>query len=383
MTRLRGAAASGLGAALLAVAACGEPASFDGALKEAVDDGLPGVAVWVRQGDRTWTGVAGLADLASGTPLAPDDRFLLVGAMQPLLAEVALQLEAEGALSLDDTLSRLIGLEALYRVPDAQRMTVRHALRQSTGLHDPFALLGFQQDVIGPDADSGRHWEPHEVLGYFGQRGYRPTFKPGEGVNFSAANATLVGMVIESVTGRALADVLEERLFAPAEVSAGLAGFGGPLPTVHPYADYGASLVEVGVVQPDVGVGEGRYDLAAVDPSWAWAAGGVAVAVADFGRLADRVLGGTLASAAGEPPGESDGVRYGQGVIHRETAAGEAIGHDGAAFGYAALAYRVPALDLTVAALANGSGMRTGLLELFERIVALAAEGDPARLFGG
>jgi D-alanyl-D-alanine carboxypeptidase len=380
MTQLRrGAAASWFGLTALALAGCGQPASFEEALQEAVDEGLPGVAVWLRWGGSTWSGAAGLADIASDVPLSEDDRLLLVGATQPLLAAVALQLEAEGALSLDDTVSTIIGLEALYGLPDAQRMTVRHALRQSTGLHDPFALLGFQQDVVGPDADPDRHWEPSEVLGYFDQRGYRPTFKPGDGVSFSAANATLLGMVIEAATGRELAAVLEERVFAPAGVTAGLAGFGGPPPTVHPYGHYGDSLVEVGVLQPDAGIRAGLYDLAAVDPSWAWAAGGVATTVADFGRLADRLLAGMPAGSDDARP-VAEVVRYGLGVMHRGTEGGPAVGHDGGAFGYSALAYYVPALDLTIVALANGSGTRSGLPEMFAKIVAMAADGDPARL---
>lgn len=391
------------GLAILALAACGEPATFSEVLEQGVRQGLPGVVMQVRVGGQTWTGAAGVSDIAAGTAMRAGDRFLAVGATQPWIAAAVLQLVDEGAFGLDDGLTPIIGLEALYQVPDAQRMTVRQALNQTTGFHDHFELLGFLNDVVGPGVDPNRQREPAAPLAFFHLRGYRPIAGPGEQASFSGANATILGMVIEAADGMALNDALTARVFGPARVNAGIAAFGGPVPTVHNYVDLHDALVDVGPVPVPV---EGRtllYDLSAIDPSWAWASGGVSVTAAELAQLMDVLAAGGLAgpestgmmmdpSAARQGPDDESASWYGLGLMHRAVPAGGpqygddavtiAYGHDGEALGYAALVYTVPALDLTVSILANTSGQKVTLPQLFDQVVALVAAGGEG-LFSG
>ena len=369
---------------LLGLAACGEPEDFQQVLDRGVADGLPGVTMQIRHGDRTWTGAAGFSDIVAGTPMRPDDRFLAIGATEPWLAVAVLQLVGDGEMSLDDGLATIVGLQTLYQVPDAQRMTVAQALGQSTGLHNPFELLGFLNDVIGPGVDPARMRAPMAQLEFFNMRGYRPVAAPGDATSYSAANATLLGMVLETVAGQPLNELMASRVFDPAGVEAGFASFGGPLPTVHNYVDLRDTLVDVGPGPMAVPGREFVYDLSAIDPSWAWATG-VCLDVAALARLMDQMVAWMTdgADATGPMMGphgpevmvaHGGAVRFGLGQMQRETPAGPAIGYDGQALGYAALVYAVPDADLTVAILANGSGRDVNLPQMFARVVALVAE---------
>jgi D-alanyl-D-alanine carboxypeptidase len=388
-------AAPALGVAALALAACGEPATFAEVLNTGVSDGLAGVAMHVQMGERTWTGTAGESDITAGTPVEEGDRFLLVGTSEPFLAVLALELAAEGRFALDDTLTSVMGLRPLYRVPDAQRITIRHALSQRSGLNNHLALLAYQQALLGPGgAEPERIWEPNEPLQYADMRGYRAIYKPGDGWGFSATNATILGLIIETALAEDLEDALQQRVFGPAGMDAGLAGFGSPGPSVHGYAYLPDTYIDLASEVAETSPRADLYDTATVHPSWAWAAGGIACSATGLGRFAnalfreDLVDEAVLAQLTGEfgPEivRESDGdtVRYGLGLMLRETVAGPAVGYDGEALGYGSLVYYLPDLDLTVAAVTNTSGRKVGLVDLFGQIVALIQAGDPAMLFG-
>jgi len=390
-----------LGIAVVALAGCGDPATFSDVLEQGVSQGLPGVTMHVRMGGETWTGAAGVSDIAVGTAMHTDDRFLAVGATEPWIAAVVLELVDEGAFALDGGLTSIVGLRALYQVPDAQRMTVRQALSQTTGFHDHFELLGFLNDVVGPGVDPTRRREPAAPLEFFHLRGYRPVARPGEEASYSGANATILGMVIEAAGGQVLNDALSARVFGPAGVDTGIAAFGGPMPTVNNYVDLQDALVDIGAAPVPVGGRRYLYDLAAIDPSWAWASGGICVTAAELAQLMDWLTKGSFAgpeaiammmdaSLASPNVDDEAGPRYGLGLMHRTVPAGgrelgdEAVafayGYDGEALGYAALVYTVPVLDLTVSILANTSGQDVTLPDLFNQVVALVA-GETKGLF--
>lgn len=78
------------------------------ALDESVDPGgVPGAIAWLNDGDgRPSTGAAGVADLRTGRPIHPLDRFRIGSVTKPFVATVVLQLVAEGRLSLEDSVGR-------------------------------------------------------------------------------------------------------------------------------------------------------------------------------------------------------------------------------------------------------------------------------------
>ncbi|MDA1132677.1 MAG: serine hydrolase, partial [Proteobacteria bacterium] len=239
-------------------------------------------------------------------------------------------------------------------------------------------------DVVGPGVDPARMRAPESSLEFFNMRGYRPLASPGQGTSYSAANATLLGIVLETAAGQPLNDLMTARVFGPAGVMAGFASFGGRMPTVHNYIDLRDTLVDVGDGPMAVPGREFVYDLSAIDPSWAWATG-VCLDVAALARLMDQMIAWMTdgAGATGPMMGphgpevmdpHGGAIRFGLGQIQRETPAGPAIGYDGQGLGYAALVYAVPESDLTVAILANGSGRDVNLPQMFARVVALVAE---------
>ena len=94
------------------------------ALAETAKDHGPGVFGLVTQDGRvSFAGTAGVADLDRPRPIASTDRFRIGSITKVYVATLVLQLVADGALRLDDTVDdRLPGL-----VPEGGAITVENA----------------------------------------------------------------------------------------------------------------------------------------------------------------------------------------------------------------------------------------------------------------
>lgn len=95
---------------------------------------LPGASAEVRYRDARWTAQVGHADTATGRERTPDDHFRGASITKTFIATVLLQLEAEGKLSLDDSVEEW--LPGLVRGAgyDAEAITVRQLLNHTSGV---------------------------------------------------------------------------------------------------------------------------------------------------------------------------------------------------------------------------------------------------------
>ncbi|MBT4711287.1 MAG: beta-lactamase family protein [Alphaproteobacteria bacterium] len=380
-------------AAVLAVAACGGPEDFAAVLDDAVAKGLPGVALYVRADDGgVWTGHAGVSSIEDGTPLGADDKFLAFGVAQPFLAVTVMQMADEGLFSLDDTVPSLAGLDLVYEVPNVQKITLRHALRHTSGVFDYVETFGFQQAFLGENFDPDRVWTPLETLSFVSGRGYRPTFGPGESLEFSNSNTTLLGVAVEAVAGRSLGEELQDRIFDPLAMTS--TRFGGADGLVPGYATLAANVVDYGIGAEIPEARAGLLNLSGVDPSWAWAAGGIVTTIADLGGFSEALFAGDLLSPDSQqaltdfqPPSwtraDDEVMEFSLGLMRRQTDGGPAIGHEGAGNGFESMMYRFPDLGITMVAVTNSSGQRATLEMVLQGVIDLVRKGDNAALFGG
>jgi len=162
--------------------------------------GLDVLALGIRVGNGSWTGVSGVAR-DGVTPLDGDSPFGIASITKTFTASVVLQLVEEGSLALDGDVSRLLpelGLPA--------GVTVEQLLSHTSGIAD---LLAPMRDLMR--ADPGRLWTPQEVLAQVGP----PRFAPGTDFAYSNTNYVILGLLIERVTGDAFVDQLDSRILEP------------------------------------------------------------------------------------------------------------------------------------------------------------------------
>ncbi|GAU67887.1 serine-type D-alanyl-D-alanine carboxypeptidase [Streptomyces sp. NBRC 110611] len=165
---------------------------------------------------------------------------------------------------------------------------------------------------------------------------HRPAFAPGTSWGYSNTNYYLAGMIVERITGRPLADEISRRITRPLGLTRTyLPDRGTVIPGPHPrhYSKLHRDTV------PDAKV----YDVADMDQSTSWAAGGMVSSAEDMNRFFSALLGGRLLPPAQQRemfttvpskdyiPGVTG---YGLGVLSQKLPCGRTVwGNGGATWG--------------------------------------------------
>ncbi len=160
---------------------------------------------------------AGVADPATGRPVAWDARHRIASTTKTFVATVVLQLAGEGRIGLDDPVERWLPGLLAGNGHDGSRITVRQLLGHRSGL--PEYELPIERATTAAEfrRDRFRTYAPeHLVAGAVKQR---PVFEPGQGWGYSNTNYVVAGMVIEKVTGAPWSQAVHERTVEPLGLS--------------------------------------------------------------------------------------------------------------------------------------------------------------------
>lgn len=138
----------------------------------------------------------------------PDMHMRIGSVTKTMTATATLQLIDEAALPLEDTLASLLPKRSTF--PSAEAVTVRHLLSMRSGTFD---LLD-DESVFGQImSDPGREWTPDEMVS--ASAAHDAEFAPGANFNYSNTNYILLGLIVEHLTKRPVAEELDQRLFTP------------------------------------------------------------------------------------------------------------------------------------------------------------------------
>lgn len=167
--------------------------------------GVPGAAMAVRDPDRgEWSATAGVADLDSGEPVTDELEWPIRSITKSFTVTLLLQLVDEGRVALDDTID-----EWVDGVPNGDRITLAQLATMTSGVpeytNDAF-IEAFSQDPTAP-------FDAEELIG-FALEG-EPVSEPGGPGIYVNTSTVLLGQVVEAVTERPFAEVLDEQLLQP------------------------------------------------------------------------------------------------------------------------------------------------------------------------
>ncbi|MBC9711707.1 beta-lactamase family protein [Streptomyces sp. TRM66268-LWL] len=189
-----------------------DPGPDTKALAEALQ-GLPdanATAALVRVGGtgRDWHGSAGVRDLHTQAPAREEARFRAGSTTKVVTAALVLQLAAEGRVDLDAPVQRYL---PDLLTPAFDPISVRQLLTFTSGLR-PGASLG-PEDAEGYE-NRFRTLTPEEVVAESVRQG--PDAAPGERQRYGNIEYTVLGMLIEKVSGDAYEHQALVRIFRPA-----------------------------------------------------------------------------------------------------------------------------------------------------------------------
>ncbi|MFB8777780.1 serine hydrolase domain-containing protein [Streptomyces broussonetiae] len=345
-------------------AALGAAAAYDNdahhatrdAVLAAVDDGVPGITLTAHDLHGPWSTTAGVADLRTGQPRTPADRYRVGSITKTFVATVVLQLAAEQRLTLDDPVDRWLPGVLHGNGNDGRLITVRQLLNHTSGLHDYTQDPDFARAHLTEPGFREHRYDTHAPpdLVTIALR-HEPAFPPGDDWSYSNTNYVVAGMVIEAVTGRPYDAEVRARIIEPLHLTAtSVPGTrtGIPRPSARAYS----KLSETSTTGP-------THDVTRFNPSIAGAAGEMISNSTDLNRFYTALLGGKLL-----PPEQlkamkttvpvnapTDDARYGLGLIARELSCGVRIwGHAGGIYGSLTEAATTPDGTHTVAFNLNG-----------------------------
>ena len=274
-------------------------------------EGLSG-ALWASvDAGQVRTGAAGVGNASSGAPLRPDSRMHVGSIAKTVLAAGVLRLVSSGRLTLDTPLTSVLprlALENRWQASDPVR--IRHLLAHTAGLENVRLWQAFS---VAPGADTplaAALGDDPSLL--------RVRTRPGSRYAYSSLGYTLLGMVIEAVSGERYERYLDTALLRPLAMRDSTFAFRTQAgPHANPYAD---PLLAMGHL------GDGAAQRAL--PMYLRPAGQFTTTAADMARFAIFLMGDgridgqafiapKLLGALGRPAGTEAalaGLRIGHGL---------------------------------------------------------------------
>ena len=334
-------------------------------LDEAVDEGLPGVIIWVDaagEGD-DYRGAAGFADRSAEKPMTLDTRFRIASNTKSFVGLAAAQQHATGKLDLDAMATNYIESTITDKIENADTATVRQLLNHSAGTYDYLASDGFWDAV---DNDPTHVWSAEEALAFaFGEKA---SFAAGTGWEYSNTNFLLAGLAIDSASGAHHSRAIRQGILEPLDMNATYyehhEAASGTL--AHGYQEFATDDVE------DTFAYDSGYGLA--DGGMITTAGDLATYIGALGRQEPRLGDAALAELFASPAMPEDGEKYGLGISRFTGEYGEIVGHGGNVPGYNSDMFYHPDTDTIIVIMANGSdGHMDAIYEaLVDRTLKLA-----------
>ncbi len=321
---------------------------------------------------RVGTAVAGYADRGAKVPMTRNTRFLAGSVGKSFHAALAVALAQEGALDLDEPISRWLGDTPWFaRVPNARDLTLRLLLQHRSGLSDHIYSLEFIARELKLRLFEPEHSliPPEELIEPALDR--KPKFQAGRGFSYGDTNYVLAGIAIARATKRSPFDQIEERFLQPLDLSGIVVARTPRIPRLA--AGYQMPL-NLYLLPPKMADTDG---VLAIHPMLESTAGGLAATPQDLVRWAKALFEGDALPAGGieemtrEPVDAGKGRKYGLGLYRFETPQGVAWGHGGYFPGYRSTLLYFPDARIAVAVESNRDfavDVHEILLEIAQRV---------------
>lgn len=180
-------------------------ARIDSLARDALDSGpVAGFSAAVLQGDDTLLLAGyGHADIGLGVNTTEETKYRLIGPSATILAALVMRHVEAGRISLDE--------EVNPHLPDfpwqGRRVTVRQLLDATSGLPD-YHYLGdpYWSGIAVPKS-------PDQVTALFAGRPF--AHEPGERQQWTISGFHMAGLLLERLTGRTYAELIEGEIVAP------------------------------------------------------------------------------------------------------------------------------------------------------------------------
>jgi CubicO group peptidase (beta-lactamase class C family) len=268
----------------------------------------------------------------------PNDEntiFNIASITKTFTAALILKLQEKQKLSVSDALSKYYP-----EYPNSENITIHHLLTHTSGIPDYLQQKEFQA------IDQSKPVTVQEMIAFFKDK--PAVSKPGLAFNYSNSGYTLLGYIIEKVTGMSYGAALESYIFKPLHMDH--TSYGPPqnnrLTMATGYWMYYKNFQRASLV---------------VHPSISYATGAIYSTVKDLYKW-HRALQSNkfLSEQSLKAAYQRENGKYGYGWFSDSLYGRQRVSHDGNIHGYKSNLNRFPDDDLCVIALSNANNSLVG-----------------------
>lgn len=312
--------------------------------------GVVGSIATLDDGTTTAVMTSGVPNRTNGDSIGKNDRVRIGSVTKTFTASLVLQLVAEGKVDLDAPIEQYLpgllhgsdmdGSDMDGSGTDGSAITVRQLLQHRSGLPEFAGEPGADEWIA---ANEDRTLTPSAAVAI--ALGKPAQFVPGTSFVYTNTNYIVLGMLVESVTGRSYADELQSRILDPLDLedtylpAAGERDIRGDHLTG--YQDLDGGLTDVSRTEPSIPRSAGAMVSTGTDLNAFWRAllDGQVVPAEQLAEMTTPQVGAT----------EAEGLGYGMGVGATELPCGVTYtGHSGGIYGYYTLSGATPDRAFTV-----------------------------------
>ncbi|MDF2897778.1 MULTISPECIES: serine hydrolase domain-containing protein [Rhodococcus] len=312
--------------------------------------GVVGSIATLDDGTTTAVMTSGVPNRTNGDSIGKNDRVRIGSVTKTFTASLVLQLVAEGKVDLDAPIEQYLpgllhgsdmdGGDMDGSGTDGSAITVRQLLQHRSGLPEFAGEPGADEWIA---ANEDRTLTPSAAVAI--ALGKPAQFVPGTSFVYTNTNYIVLGMLVESVTGRSYADELQSRILDPLDLedtylpAAGERDIRGDHLTG--YQDLDGGLTDVSRTEPSIPWSAGAMVSTGTDLNAFWRAllDGQVVPAEQLAEMTTPQVGAT----------EAEGLGYGMGVGATELPCGVTYtGHSGGIYGYYTLSGATPDRAFTV-----------------------------------
>ncbi|WP_121061479.1 serine hydrolase domain-containing protein [Chachezhania antarctica] len=210
-----------------------------------------------------------MGDAMTGVPATTEGRFRNGAVALAYVAALALRLAEEGIVDLDEPIAKW-----MPDLPGSDTATIRMLLNMTAGYPDHVANEAAFVDPFLEDPF--KTWTPEDLIAV--SLSTPRMFAPGTNWDYSHSGYVIAGQVLEAATGHPVAELMEEYVLGPLDLT-GTYGFDTaeiPPPAIH------AFTAERGIWE----------DSTYWNPSWTMPSGAIQVStISDVARSFDTIVG--------------------------------------------------------------------------------------------
>ena len=182
-------------------------------LNDAVDNGIPGIALSVDGPELQFVGSAGVSDLETLAPMQTFAAMPTGSAGKKATALLAAMLHEEGLLDIDDTIDVWLPESLLNQIQYSEQMTLRQLLNHTSGVFDYLDDEIVNEWFTAVMSDPLSLKTDEYALGFaLNKPAY---FEPGTAFQYSNTGYLLAGLIMDQVLGEHHSIAMRNRIFIP------------------------------------------------------------------------------------------------------------------------------------------------------------------------